>query len=96
MRERGQDPARFHTAWPTGEMDHGAWEPEPPEQEKERPVLLFVDLEIKNRDSQGEIDGAKGKFRTGKLRKAFSNRSAHPSALQMILPLFKIMTLNYK
>lgn len=77
-------------------MDHGAWEPEPPEQEKERPVLLFVDLEIKNRDSQGEIDGAKGKFRTGKLRKAFSNRSARPSALQMILPLFKIMTLNYK
>ena len=51
-------------------------------------------VEIKNREPPGEIDGAKGKFRTGKLRKAFSNRSALPSTLQMIL--LKIMTLNYK
>lgn len=45
-----QDPARFHTAWPAGEMDHGAWEPEPPKHEKERPVLLLWAVEIKNQE----------------------------------------------
>ena len=100
MLGRGGEPGpgshtdRFHTVWPIGEMDHGAWEPEPLNRKRRGQSFSLWAVEIKNREPPGEIDGAKGKFRTGKLRQAFSNRSALPSALQMIL--FKIMTLNYK